>query len=115
MTPAKTPAAPTSSVSKSIVAKVTTTVVMAPTTRTTGTYKVTIAVPKGHPAATGTVTVTVKLGSSTHTATGTLSGGAATIALGKLTKGTWKTTVAWPGDAHYVAANAAGANVKVAK
>ncbi|MGX7681737.1 alkaline phosphatase family protein [Jatrophihabitans sp. DSM 45814] len=113
--PTSTPAAPAKPVAKATVTKVTTAVAKVPSTKATGSYKVSISVPSGHAVATGTVTITLKLGSTTHTATGNLSGGAATIPLGNLGKGTWAVAVSWPGDANYVAASATGTAVKVTK
>ena len=38
-----------------------------------------------------------------------------TVSLPKLARGTWKVTIAWPGDSRYLAASAAGASIKVMK
>ena len=67
--------------------RVTTAVVVKPTTKAAGSFKATIVVPKNHAAATGTVTVALTSGSTTHTATGVLSAGVATIPVGAAGQG----------------------------
>jgi hypothetical protein len=97
------------------VRKVKSVVVKAPTVRKGGTYKVSISVPKGASAASGKVTIKLRKGAVTKTVTGRLSRGAATVKLPKLAKGTWKVTIAWPGDARYAKVSASGGKIKVKK
>jgi phospholipase C len=106
---------PAGPAAKATVTNVKTAIALKPTTKVAGSYTVSIAVPKKHPAATGIATITLTSGSTTHTATGDLSGGAATIPLANLSKGTWAVAVAWPGDANYAAAGATGKAVIVTK
>lgn len=80
-------------------------VAKAPTSRKGGTFKVTIAVPKGGAAASGKVTLKLQRGKRTKTIRGTLKKGAVTLKLPKLAKGTWKLTISWPGDRRYLAAS----------
>lgn len=93
--------------------KVTGTVAKAPTRKKAGTYKVTIAAPKGGATATGKVKITIKKGKVTKTVSGRLSRGTVTLKLPKLARGTWKVTISWPGDSRYRAASATGASIKV--
>jgi hypothetical protein len=90
-------------------------VAKAPTSRKGGKYKVTIATPKGASAASGKVTVKLKKGKTTKTIAGKLSHGVVTVSLPKLARGTWKVTISWPGDAHYLTATATGPSIKVIK
>lgn len=87
----------------------------APTSRKGGKYRVTISTPKGASAASGKVTIKLKKGKTTKTITGRLSRGVVTVSLPKLARGTWKVTISWPGDAHYLTASAAGGSIKVIK
>jgi thiol-disulfide isomerase/thioredoxin len=107
VTPAKVTRAKASKV-KGVVAK-------APTSKKGGKYKVTIATPKGASAASGKVTIKLKKGKTTKTITGKLSRGVVTVSLPKLARGTWKVTISWPGDAHYLTVTAVGATIKVIK
>lgn len=97
------------------VSKILTTVTKAPTTKATGSYKVTVTHSTGLPTVTGKVTVTLKKGSTTKKVYGTLSSGAVTVKLPKLPKGTWKVSVAYAGSSVYVKAGATGASVVVTK
>jgi thiol-disulfide isomerase/thioredoxin len=85
----------------------------APTSRKGGRYKVTITTPKGASAASGKVTIKLKKGKVTKTLSGKLSHGVVTVTLPKLARGTWKVTISWPGDAHYLTASVAGPSIKV--
>jgi hypothetical protein len=87
----------------------------APTSKKAGKYKVTITTPKGAAAPSGKVTLKLKKGKTTKTVTGKLSKGTVTFSVPKLAKGTWKVTIAWPGDSKYQAASATGASIKVKK
>lgn len=89
-------------------------VAKAPTSKKAGTFKVTIAAPKGGKIATGKVTIKLRKGKTTKTITAKLVKGAVTIKVPKLAKGTWKVTISWPGDASYQAASATG-SIKVKK
>jgi thiol-disulfide isomerase/thioredoxin len=93
---------------KGVVAKAT-------TSKKGGTYKVTVTVPKGASAATGKVTIKLKKGKTTKKVTGKLSHGVVTFTLPKLARGTWKVTISWPGDTHYLSVSVAGASIKVIK
>lgn len=97
------------------VSKVTGVVVKAPTSRKRGTYKVTVRVPKGASTASGRVTIKLKKGKVTKTLKGRLSRGTVTVKLPKLTTGTWRVTISWPGDARYAKLSASGGKVKVRK
>ncbi|MDO8185662.1 Ig-like domain-containing protein [Conexibacter sp. JD483] len=85
-----------------------------PTSKAGGSLKLTVAAPKGTAAATGKVTITLKKGKTTKKVTGTLKKGVVTVKLPKLPKGTWKATIAWAGDARYLAVKTT-ATVKVKK
>jgi hypothetical protein len=61
------------------------------------------------------VTIKLKKGKTTKTITGKLSRGVVTVSLPKLAKGTWKVTISWPGDAHYLTVKAVGPSIKVIK
>lgn len=98
---AAAPKPPVQTVKKAKVRKLAGTVVKAPTSKRGGRFTVRITVPKGAAKATGKVTLKLKKGSRTRTFTGTLKNGAATIALPKLAKGTWKVTISWRGDTRY--------------
>jgi thiol-disulfide isomerase/thioredoxin len=106
-TPAKVARTKASKV-KGVIAK-------APTSKTGGRYKVTITTPKGASAASGKVTIKLKKGKTTKTVTGKLSHGVVTVSLPKLARGTWKVTISWPGDAHYLTTTVAGPSIKVIK
>ncbi len=90
-------------------------VVKAPTSKKGGKYKVTITTPKGASAASGKVTVKLKKGKTTKTLTGKLSRGVVTVTLPKLSRGTWKVTISWPGDTHYRTVKVTGPSIKVIK
>jgi hypothetical protein len=113
-TPVATPT-PSAKVSKVKASKLKGAVAKAPTSRKAGRYKVTITTPKGASAASGKVTIKLKKGKITKTITGRLSHGVVTVSLPKLARGTWKVTISWPGDTHYLTASAAGASIKVSK
>jgi hypothetical protein len=87
----------------------------APTSKKGGKYKVTITTPKGASAASGKVTVKLKKGKTTKTVTGKLARGVVTVSLPKLARGTWKVTISWPGDAHYLTVKVTGPSIKVIK
>lgn len=72
-----------------------------PTSKKTGKATVTVAPHTGLSTPSGTVTVSLKRGSSTKTVTGTLSKGAKSVTLPKLSKGTWKVKVTYNGNANY--------------
>jgi hypothetical protein len=102
--------------SRSKVKKIAGAVSKAPTSKSTGKYKVTITAGSGRAMATGKLTLRVyKVGSHTATATGTLSKGTATFSIPKLAKGTWKVLISWPGNSHYQSASVAGSSIKVTK
>lgn len=102
--------------SRGKVSKVSGSVSKAPTSKSAGSYKVTITTPKGKPAATGKVTIHVyKVGSHSQVVSDLLSKSAATFKVGKLAKGTWKVLISWPGNTHYQATSTAGAAIKVTK
>jgi hypothetical protein len=119
-TPGATPApvaktgTPTT-VSRAKASKVKGVVAKTPTSRKGGRYKVTITTPKGASTASGKVTVKLKKGKTTKTITGKLARGVVTVALPKLARGTWKVTISWPGDAHYLTAKATAPSIKVIK
>ena len=75
----------------------------------------TITTASGKAKATGKVTLKLKKGKTTKTITGKLTNGVVTVTVPKLAKGTWKVTIAWPGDKNYQAASATGASIKVTK
>jgi hypothetical protein len=88
-------------------------VAKAPTRRKAGTYKVTIAAPKGGATATGKVKITIRKGKVAKTVSGRLSRGTVTLKVPKLARGTWKVTISWPGDARYRAVSAAAGAIRV--
>lgn len=100
---------------KAKAGKLTGAVAKAPTRTKAGTYKVTIATPKGGAKATGKVKITLKKGKVTKTVSGRLSRGTVTLKVPKLARGTWKVTISWPGDSRYAAASARGSSVKVTR
>ena len=59
--------------------------------------------------------MSIKRGTTVKKVTGTLSSGVVTIAVPKLSKGTWTVSVAYAGDANYSAKTATGASIKVTK
>jgi hypothetical protein len=90
--------------------------IKAPTTKKTGTYKVTVQAPTGLVKATGgKVTVTLKKGSVKKKVTGTLKNSVVTVKVPKAAKGTWKVTIAYAGDGKYLKAAGSGTAVKVKK
>jgi hypothetical protein len=97
------------------ISKIGTTVVKVPTTKATGSYKVTVFHATGLPTVSGKVTVVLKKGSKTKKFTVTLKSGSATITLPKLAKGTWKVTVSYGGSSVYLKASASGKSVVVIK
>lgn len=97
------------------VSKVTGAVAKTPTRAKSGRYRVVVATPKGLAKATGKVTVKLRKGKATKTVVGTLSGGAVTVTVPKLARGTWKVTILWPGDASYLGVAATGAAIKVTR
>jgi hypothetical protein len=107
------PTATPSAVTKVKASKVKGAVSKAPTRKRAGRYKVTISAPGAK--ATGKVTIKLKKGRTTKTIRGTLKGGAVTVSVPKLARGTWKVTIAWAGDANYLAASASGASIKVTR
>lgn len=107
------PAGRTPVVQKVKARKVTGTVAKAATRTKAGTYKVTIAAPKGGATATGKIKITIKKGKVTKIVSGRLSRGTVTLKLPKLARGTWKVTITWPGDSRYRNASATGASIKV--
>jgi thiol-disulfide isomerase/thioredoxin len=111
----KTPVAPPAKVTKAKASKIKGVVSSVPTSRKGGKYKVTITTPKGASAASGKVTIKLKKGKVTKTLTGKLSHGVVTVTLPKLARGTWKVTISWPGDTHYLKASATGVSIKVIK
>jgi hypothetical protein len=117
--PTSTPAAvkqpATTTVPRTKASKVKGAVAKAPTSKKAGKYKVTITTPKGASTASGKVTIKLKKGKFTKTITGKLSHGVVTVSLPKLARGTWKVTISWPGDTHYLTASATGASIKVIK
>ena len=108
-------AGPTVTVLKGAVSKITTTVTKRPTTKASGSYKVTVTQPSGLAKATGKVTVTLKKGSSTKKVAGTLKSGTVTITVPKLANGVWKATVAYAGDATYASKTISASSVVVGK
>jgi Big-like domain-containing protein len=108
----KGPATP-DTVTKVKASKVKGAVSKAPTSKKAGKYKVTFTTSGS--AATGKVTIKLKKGKTIKTITGTLSTGSVTFSVPKLARGTWKVTIAWPGDANYLAASATGASIRVTK
>ncbi len=109
-----TPVQPAPTVKKVKVRTIKGAVAKAPTSTKGGTLKVTIAAPKGGSAATGKVTIKLKKGKTTKTVSGKLAKGVVTVKLPKLPKGTWKVTISWPGDSHYLAVSTSG-TIKVKK
>ena len=100
---------------KNAVSKVTGVVTKTPTTAKAGAYKITVTAPSGLAKATGKVTVTLKHGTTVKKVTGTLSSGAVTVTVPKLSTGTWTASIAYGGDANYTAKTATGASIKVTK
>lgn len=113
--PPATTVKPAGTTTRVKVTKVKGIVAKAPTSKKPGKYTITIATPKGASAATGKVTIKLQKGKTTKTLTGTLKAGTVTLTLPKLARGTWKVTIAFPGDARYLTASASGAAVKVVK
>jgi hypothetical protein len=113
--PSVSPSVKTPTASRTKASKVKGAVAKAPTSKKGGKYKVTITTPKGASAAGGKVTVKLKKGKTTKTITGKLSRGVVTVSLPKLARGTWKVTISWPGDSHYLAARVTGPSIKVIK
>ncbi|HEY4094553.1 MAG TPA: Ig-like domain repeat protein [Baekduia sp.] len=111
----KAPAVPTRVAKKTKAGKIKGAVSKGPTSRKSGKYKVTITTPKGRTAASGKVTIKLKKGKTTKTVTGRLVRGTLTVTLPKLARGTWKVTISWPGDAHYLKASVTGVSIKVIK
>jgi hypothetical protein len=102
-------------ISRAAVSKVAGGIAKAPTSRSTGRYKVTIIAGKGKAVATGAVTIKVHKGSTTKTMTGKLSHGSVTFSVPKLARGTWNVAITWPGDSHYMGHVAVGVSIKVSK
>ena len=101
------------SVSKRAVTKVAGVVAKTVTTKVAGKYKVTVTTPAGLAKATGKVTVMLTKGTVKKKVAGTLSNGVVTITVPKSGKGTWKVSIAYPGDTRYSAKTAAGTSVVV--
>ncbi|HEY0226798.1 MAG TPA: Ig-like domain repeat protein, partial [Mycobacterium sp.] len=95
--------------------KVTGSVAKVTTTKVAGKYKVTVTAAAHKATPTGKITIKLKNGKRTKTLTGRLVRGSVTVAVPKLAKGTWKVTISWPGDSHYLSASAAGAVIRVTK
>lgn len=74
-----------------------------PTSKATGTAKITVKRAATLAAATGKVTVTLKSGKKSKKVTATLKKGSATVRLPKLAKGTWKVTAKYTGNRYYTA------------
>jgi hypothetical protein len=87
----------------------------APTSKSTGKYRVTISTPSGKSVATGKVTVKLRKGKKSKTVTGKLSHGTVIITVPKLAKGSWNVAISWPGSSIYLGDIAVGASIKVAK
>jgi hypothetical protein len=110
----KKPATPAKT-SRTKASKVKGAVSKAPTSKKSGKYKVTITTPKGRTTARGKVTIKLTKGKTTKTLTGKLVRGTVTVTLPKLARGTWKVTISWPGDTHYLKASVTGVSIKVIK
>jgi hypothetical protein len=96
------------------VRKVAGVVAKAPTVKTAGKYRVTVSVPtEGLDTASGKLTLKVRDGSITKILTGELVDGLGKIPVPKLSRGTWKVTISWPGDANYLSVSAIGAPINV--
>jgi len=98
------------------VGKVAGTVVQAPTSKQPGIYRVTIAVTtEGLNTISGKATIVLRSGSISKTITGNFKNGALTVFVPKLSRGTWKVTISWPGDTNYLAVSATGSPIAVTK
>ena len=102
-------------VTKGKVAKVTTKVTKASTSKVKGKATVTVTTAKGLAKATGKVKVTLTKGKAKKTVTVTLKSGKATVTLPKLAKGTWKVSASYAGSTTYAAANAKAVKSQVKK
>lgn len=87
-----------------------------PTRRRTGTAVVRVIAPtSGLATPTGTVIVVLKNGSSTKQVARTLVGGRASFVLPRLTKGTWRVSASYRGDARYLPRVSASVAVSVTR
>jgi hypothetical protein len=113
--PVSSTAVASTKVSRTKASKVKGTVAKAPTSKKAGKYRVTITTPKGSSKASGKVTVKLKKGKTTKKVVGKLSHGVVTVSLPKLARGTWKVTISWPGDTHYLTTTVTAPSIKVIK
>jgi len=88
-------------------------VIKKPTRKKTGKATVTVATRAGLAKATGRVIVTLKLGKKTKHVTGTLRSGRVTVKLPKLTKGKWKLSARYAGNAYYTARTSRTLTIRV--
>ena len=95
----------------SVVGKVT----KVPTHSKSGSYRITVVQPAGLAKASGLVSLRIVHGSTVKRVSGTISGGVVTVTVPKLSKGTWKVSVSYGGDANYVAKTVSGPSIKVTK
>jgi hypothetical protein len=108
--------AATSGIARIKVGKVAGTVVKAPTSKLPGIYRVTIAVTtEGLNTVSGKATIVLRDGSISKTINGEIKNGALTVFVPKLSRGTWKVTISWPGDTNYLAVSATGSPITVTK
>ncbi|WP_027008025.1 Ig-like domain repeat protein [Conexibacter woesei] len=119
-TPSRTPTRPTTTPTaprarKASAGAVRVVLVSRPTSKKGGRYTVSIAAARGKAAVSGKVTIKLKKGSVTKTITAKLVKGKATFTLPKLAKGTWKVTIAWPGNTTYRSLSKTATSIKVIK
>lgn len=106
----------TLTVARTSVVEVAGRAVKVPTTKKTGTYKVTVQTPAGLAKATGKVTVTLTKGKVTKKVKGTVKNGVVTVKVPRAAKGTVKVSLAYAGDTSYVPVRkASGTSIKVKK
>ncbi|MFC5676842.1 Ig-like domain-containing protein [Aeromicrobium endophyticum] len=86
-----------------------------PSSKKTGTYKVTVKTPAGLARAGGKVTVTFTKGKATKKVRATLKNGVVSVKVPKVSKGTVKVKLSYAGDASYTSAKASGKAISVKK
>lgn len=87
-----------------------------PTSTKPGKVRVRVAAPaSGLAVPAGPVTVVLRKGGQTKHRAGTLSGGAVTLTVPKLAKGTWRLTASYAGNAWYLPRTAPAVNLKVTR
>ncbi|CAM3484475.1 Ig-like domain-containing protein [Nocardioides dubius] len=102
-------------VAKGAVSKVTFTRTKTPTSKKSGGALVKVSVGSGLPSATGTIKLVIKKGATTRTVTKKLSKGSASVALPKLTRGTWTVSTQYLGSTTYASAKAKTVKLKVVR